>query len=142
MKLLLLTSMLLLPFLSLQAFAEPVTCKVDEVIDGNTFTCIGGQKIYIWGIDAPNVAPLVSDEEAQKNNGNKAKEYLTSYIKGKDLICHIKGMRKEGIVAQCINDLKVKSYDIAVPLFNSGYVKELEDITKGYYRKGKYPRGL
>ncbi len=120
--------------------ADSHVCKVETVIDGDTFVCAGGLKIDIWGIEAPQVAPIVSEEEAEKNGGNKAKEYLTSYIKGKELTCTIRGMRKDGVVAQCINDLQVKSYDIAVPLYNGKYVEELQEVTKGYYRDKKYPR--
>ena len=126
MKYKLLTALLSLLLLHSTAIAEDKTCTVEKIISGDTFVCTDGIQIEIWGVKS------VYDK--------KAKEYLESYIKGKELQCDIRGMRKDGIVGQCINDLQVKSYDIAVPLINSKYAEEVIETTDGYYRDKKYPK--
>ncbi len=109
--------------------ADTLTCNVINVHDGDTFTCYDNTKIRIWGIDTPEIPPKVSNDKAIKNNGYKAKDYLKNKIQGKSLACNIKGKSYKRIVAQCF----VNKEDIAVYMLNSGYARELNKYSKGYY---------
>lgn len=112
-------------------------CQVVSVIDGETFKCEIGALIKIWGIDAPDVPPVVSEKEAKLNGGFKARNYLKSYILNQTLDCRTKGMMEGGMIARCTKDLKETTIDIADPILIKGLATEDKTITKGYYSDPK-----
>lgn len=79
---------------NLSAYAE----KVVDVHDGDTFTLSNGQKVRMFGIDAP---------ELKQPFGVIARNYLTTVVKGKrvDLYCFDKSYKR----AVCLVDLHGQS---------------------------------
>lgn len=130
------TSIILLS-LNMTCYAEEFICQVKSVHDGNTFTCNNYTKIKIWGIKAPKVPPAVKDYVAEYNNGYKSRDFLKSYILARNLSCQYKSKIHRYIIAQCFLQYKDQKLDIARPLLEKGFAKELKEYSKGYYTNTK-----
>jgi len=82
------------------ALAEPIVGSLLAVHDGDTLTLSTGEKIRIFGIDAPEL-----NQQCQRNGacvpcGYEARDKLMSLAAG-ELICEWRGTSYNRIVARC-----------------------------------------
>jgi endonuclease YncB( thermonuclease family) len=109
--------------------AEGFTCIVNKVHDGDTFYCNQGPVVRIWGINSPEVPPVVNRFKAENNGGYKARDFVSKLVKNKKLECIPYHASYNRIVAQCF----LNNEDIAPIIINSGNAKEDTEYSEGYY---------
>lgn len=95
---------------------------VEHVTDGDTLR-MNGQRIRLWGIDAPEMTqPL----------GPEAKRKLTAFVLDQRIICHDKGQdRYRRTVAQCF----LNGTDLGAYMVSQGYALDYTKYSGGFYRK-------
>ena len=117
-------------------FYQNLSAQNVSVIDGDTLK-INNKKIRLFGIDTPEINQLCSKKELQYNCGIEAKEFLVALIKGKQIKCLEKNIKKYGrIIGECfyddvnINKLLVRSgHALAYRKYSMKYVDD-ENIAK------------
>lgn len=101
---------------------RPVAGPVTRVVDGDTFW-IGGDKIRLWGIDAP---------EASTPNGPVAARYLAAVVRDHPLTCRQAGLLShDRMVARCLDPW---GRDIAEVMVGGGWALDWPAVSKGHYR--------
>lgn len=113
MKIIALVSALLI---STSAFAD----KVCAVHDGDTFTLCSGQKVRVWGIDAP---------ELKQPMGEQSRNFLTSKIENQDVDLDYRGKSYKRWVCQ----VSLKGQDIESLMVRSGWAFDSDKYSKGRY---------
>lgn len=104
------------------AYAQPV-CSVH---DGDTFTLCDGQKIRLWGIDAPELTqPL----------GESARDFLASVIEGRELNLYCVGKSYGRMV--CIGFLD--GHDVAGVVVSQGLAFDSPKYSFGKYAEQEIP---
>lgn len=95
---------------------------VEYVTDGDTLR-MNGQRIRLWGIDAPEMSqPL----------GLQAKLKLSAFVGDQRILCHDKGQdRYKRMVAQCF----LNGTDIGSWMVSQGYALDYTKYSGGFYRK-------
>jgi endonuclease YncB( thermonuclease family) len=103
---------MVLSFFSAQA--ETLTGKVVRIADGDTFTLLIDKKqhrIRLYGIDAP-------ETKGGQAYSQKAKEYLSSMIAGKNVKVNIKNIDRYGRYLGIVSTDKIK--DVNLEMIKSG----------------------
>lgn len=113
----------------LNAIAQKFPVKVVGVTDGDTFTVVNKDnlqlKIRIWGIDAP---------EKGQDYGNKAKQVLSDYIYGKEIVIDVQSRDSWGRYISYVFTPEGK--DISLIMLNEGMAWHFTkyDSTEEYHR--------
>lgn len=94
---------------------------VERVIDGDTFIMSGGQRIRLWGIDAP---------ELSQPYGPQARQALIAITKGK-ISCKQYNTSYNRWVAQCW----AANQDIGGVIVTAGYAMDYPKYSGGHYRQ-------
>jgi len=102
--------------------AEPFLCVYPAVHDGDTWTCRGGQRVRLWGVNAA---------ELRDPGGAEAKRALNHLIAGKVLTCVPKGRSYDRTVALCTVD----GHDVAEEM-----VRQRQAVDWPKYSRGRYAR--
>lgn len=90
------------------------------VVDGDTIK-VGSQRVRLWGIDSP---------EMYTSEGRVAKEYLRTFVQGKEVHCLAMDKDRYGrTVAQCWLNGK----DLAWYMVEGGHAKDWPKYSNGYY---------
>jgi len=95
---------------------------VGRVIDGDTFVTEDGQRVRLWGIDAP---------EMGSPGGEAAKDMLEALTAGRTLVCVEKDIDRYGrTVAQC--EIWLSEHDIACLMVERGHAR-VHEVGVGDY---------
>lgn len=87
------------------AAAPLLTGTVTAVHDGDTFTLSSGQRVRVFGIDAPELRQLCSPAPGQcVPCGQVSRQALSDLILGKPLTCRSRGKSYDREVAECSVD--------------------------------------
>jgi endonuclease YncB( thermonuclease family) len=122
-----LASLVLVPSLFLQAYAETLF----KVKDGDSFY-LGADEIRIWGIDAPEFFQKCTDKNgAEYSCGRKSKDFLQSLLATGDISCKPmpRARRETRTVAKCFID----GQDIAEIILRQGMAVEYDYFSKNFY---------
>lgn len=72
------------------SFAETIQCRVNDINDGDTITCLTNEnkqiKVRLWGIDAPKSGQAYSQEAKQALSKIILDKYVTVLVKNNDYI--------------------------------------------------------
>ena len=86
----------------------PITGKVEFVQDGDTFSLVGGQKVRIFGLDAPGLRQRCQQHAANASGsalcvpcGEGARRALEDLILGKEVQCEFRGESDGQVVGEC-----------------------------------------
>lgn len=98
---------------------------IATVYDADTIR-IEGQRIRLWGIDAPEIRQTCSDRSV----GVLAAHHLTTLMDGQRVTCEVK-MRpsRNRAVAQCW----AYSRDLAASVVDAGWAWDSPEFSRGYY---------
>jgi micrococcal nuclease len=102
--------------LTSNAFAE----KICHVQDGDTFRLCNGQRIRLWGIDAP---------ELKQPLGLDAKFFLMDIAKDKDVQLDCKDKSYNRLVCQAT----LEGSDLGMQMVSTGLAFDYEKFSKGFY---------
>jgi len=95
--------------------------KPQYVIDGDTFASTDGERIRLWGIDAP---------ELKSKGGNASKAYLKTLVVSQKLTCRHKHIDRYGRkIMQCFN----RDGDIADQLVQASMAVDYPFYSDEYY---------
>lgn len=97
-----------------------ILCLVVAVTDGDTFRCAAGERIRVFGIQAPEVG----QPGARASTAN-----LRSLARGR-LRCEKRGLSYRRIVAVCRNSAGV---DVGRAQIAAGHASEWCRYSRGYY---------
>ena len=101
---------------------------VAQVIDGDTID-VAGQRIRLYGIDAPELAQNCIHATGEWDCGRRAALWLQQLISTNELSCISKGNDRYGrIVATCT----MGELDIAAEMVSNGWALAYRSITKTY----------
>ena len=100
-----------------------------QIIDGDTLS-LSGQKIRLYGIDAPEMAQKCQDANRQRYHcGQRSKEALRALVDQQTVRCHAKAKDKYGrVVAICV----AGSTEINRWMVRHGHAVAYRSITKAY----------
>lgn len=122
---------LLIIILSLTAsFVTPATATEQvTVVDGDGLR-IGGQKIRLWGIDAPELDQTCAVDGRETQCGEDARFLLGALAMAGTIICETKDTDRYGrTVARC----EAAGHDLAGELVRNGYALDWPRYSKGFY---------
>lgn len=109
------------------------------IVDGDTFTLHGGEKIRLWGVDAPELDQDCFVSGYAWPCGGFARLRLVEIIDRRKLRCSPRGKSWERIVAQCQARLgrtdAGKWVDVAAQLVVTGHAVEDPRYSRGAYRE-------
>jgi endonuclease YncB( thermonuclease family) len=101
---------------------RPVVGPVTRIVDGDTFW-IGGDKIRLWGIDAPELSTA---------NGPAATRYLAQVVGSFPLTCRQAGAPSyDRLVARCLDPW---GRDVAEIMVGAGWAVDWPKFSRGRYR--------
>lgn len=110
------------------AWADTLSGVV-SVVDGDTIE-VHGQRIRIWGVDAPESYQLCRDEiGAQYRCGQQAALALADWIGRRPAACESRGKSWDRIVATC----SVGGEDVGAWLVLHGHAADWRAYSKGAY---------
>lgn len=100
------------------------------VADGDTIE-MDGERIRLWGIDAPELAQSCEREEGSFTCGKTAKLALTELIGSGKVLCEPKGKdRYRRTVAVC----RVNGLELGAAMVARGWAVDYAAYSHGYYR--------
>ena len=116
--------LILLPLVMGAAF------ETARVIDGDTLELADGQKLRLWGIDAPEGSQSCQRYGRPWRCGDDATAALEALVAGRKLTCDAHDRDRYGrIVAVC----RVDGRDIGAELVHQGWALDYADYSDGAY---------
>ena len=123
-----------LPVFSASAAAPSVTAgKVVAVHDGDTFTLAEGQKIRVFGIDAPELRQLCRADAVHSAGspscvpcGDASRKVLEGLILGQVVSCKSRGQSYDRVVGECA----VGEIQIGPWMLSHGYAVAYEQFLR------------
>ena len=97
-------------------------CAQVFAIDGDTMICKGGQRVRLWGIQAP---------ETSDPTGPAATRALAAIVGGRTVICLRKGQSYNRTVAQCYR----WTGDVAGEMVRRGHAVDWPRYSRGHYAR-------
>lgn len=104
------------------------------VIDGDTLE-IHGQRIRLWGVDAPESRQTCERAGSAYRCGQEASNALSGWIGQRTVTCTPRGRpdRYRRIIAQC----RVQGADMAIFLVGRGYALDYRRYSGGHYAQAE-----
>ncbi len=126
--------------LALVAQGQPVVFEKAVAIDGETLE-IEGERIAIWGVDAPAPGQTCTRDGETYDCGQEAADALASFLADQNLRCTPKPDRRRQVVAHCAarytecfgTECKDRWRDITEELIAEGLGVQRRDETGGAY---------
>ena len=110
-----------------------------RVIDGDTIE-VAGERIRIYGIDAPELGQTCKDEQGEFPCGQQVKGVLETLLTNRPVTCHQKDRDRYGrIVAVCFYDTNV---DLGRDLVRHGWAMAYQKYSKDYVADEAHARKL
>lgn len=107
---------------------------VERVHDGDTFT-LNGNKIRLWGVDAPELAQQCTRGKREKVAcGTVARDALRTMVRGEKVVCtQVERDRYKRIVATC----QVGGRDVGELMVRSGNALKYQRYSGGRYQRAE-----
>lgn len=112
---------------SSSALPVPAIAGSARIVDGDTLD-IGGQRIRLWGVDAPEARQQCT---VSGNPGRSARSALARAIGGRGVACTVRDHDDYGrVVAQC----RVGGADLGAAMVSQGWAWDYRHYNQGRYR--------
>jgi endonuclease YncB( thermonuclease family) len=113
--------------------AQPIAGTVEHVADGDTLT-VAGERIRLWGIDAPELQQTCTRAGGTYPCGEVARYVLLSFVKGQTVSCQERDRdRYRRIVARC----QVAGRDLGELMVRAGQAVDYTRYSKAAYAEAE-----